>query len=66
MKETAYLVLAARRALTYSCITRYYLEGVEKQDFCTFLIRELTKKLELLTHYSEMRWEENLDKNQEG
>ena len=53
LKETAYLVLAARRTLSYTYAIRYYLKGREKQKFFDFLVKDLERTLETLTRLTE-------------
>ena len=35
--DIAELVIAARRALSYTYALRYYLKGAKKQSFCDFM-----------------------------
>lgn len=66
LKEMAYLVLAARRTLSYTYAIRYYLKGREKQVFFDFLVKDLERTLEVLTKYSEQQWTDYLDFNAFG
>ena len=56
MVETAYLVLAARRALSYTYAIKFYLKGKEKKAFLERLMVDLERYLEILTGLSEEDW----------
>jgi hypothetical protein len=66
LRDMAYLVLAARRTLSYTYAIRFYLKGLEKQQFFDFLVKDLERTLETLTKYSEEKWSEYLEFDSHG
>jgi len=59
--DIAGLVIAARRALSYTYPYRYYLTGENKQRFFDFMQSDLEQSLERLNGKNEEEWTDYLD-----
>ena len=61
--EIARLVIAARRALSFTYPYRYYLTGETKQRYFDFIQAELIQSLEILNGKNEEDWNALMDKD---
>lgn len=64
--DIADLVYAARRAVAYSYVERYYLRGAQRQAFYDFLVSDLERSLEWLNEKNEEDWLDYAEKDHEG
>ena len=54
--DVAELVYAARRAVAYTYVSRFYLRGSKRQIYFDFIVKDLEKSLEWLNKRNEEDW----------
>ena len=54
--DVAELVYAARRAVAYTYVARFYLRGAKRQTYFDFIVKDLEKSLEWLNKRNEEDW----------
>lgn len=61
--DVAELVYAARRAIAYTYVERFYLRGTAKKGFFDFIQQDLERSLEWLNKHNEEDWLEYCEKD---